>query len=662
MATTLNAFSALGQIGSAQAPSASKKKKSKKAKAPVGAQVSQDEGVPDAQGASQDAIVEVGEACAILDKTARTFKSGSDRLKLWKDWIKQACDRSSKAITYTDTDGSLLDFKQVVLRSRALEITVEGCLSSQLPPDHAPHLQQLLTTFLPRAADAPALANAIVRLAQLLAKDTQSYDTLGAAQRAAFTLVGSLKAEEAAPASSGKGAGGTPLDRLGAIDAEMSKLQGFLSKVSQGGVTKEHLNSARQLVNLQNEKLDLLHGAESDGSEHMSAARRAAAQSLEELKAAISNHLHEAQAQEAGAQGGGGKGARGSALASLQREEAVLAAQANKLAAEIRSLEAQLSALRAQAAEVEDQRQRLRQRQSVAREDVGGHARGKGPGLDPSHYLEEIAAANALLVVADPLRAAAASPELSEARAASADAPARFLGLVRQLLGLGLSALQETPSKITLARSRLTQADKLALLGSTSKDAAAKASKQREEGEKLLSEAMRAADAIAVHCAEAVESARRRMSHLARAAPDQAAALAPHARELEELLGHARAHLDVAAMVASGNAPAPAAPAPAPAQQPFALAPGGGRPVAPPAAAAPGPGPISPPVAASNGAAPAAAPPPSNGGPVPAPTPAAPKQQQEPRPRPATAAEALAAAPPDGFQQVGGKKGRRPRA
>jgi hypothetical protein len=45
----------------------------------------------------------------------------------------------------------------------------------------------------------------------------------------------------------------------------------------------------------------------------------------------------------------------------------------------------------------------------------------------------------------------------AEARAANADAPTRYLGLVRQLLGLGLSALQETPQKITMARSRLAQ-------------------------------------------------------------------------------------------------------------------------------------------------------------------------------------------------------------
>jgi hypothetical protein len=60
---------------------------------------------------------------------------------------------------------------------------------------------------------------------------------------------------------------------------------------------REHLNSARQLVQLQHDKLDLLQGGGGEGGDGAgapgaAAARRAAAQSLEELKAAISNHLH----------------------------------------------------------------------------------------------------------------------------------------------------------------------------------------------------------------------------------------------------------------------------------------------------------------------------------------------------------------------------------
>jgi hypothetical protein len=88
MASAFNSFNALAAIGAGQAPSA-KKKKNKKPKSQGGAQEA-GTAVGSGPAEQQDAVVEVGEACAVLDKTARTFKSGSDRLKLWKDWIKQA--------------------------------------------------------------------------------------------------------------------------------------------------------------------------------------------------------------------------------------------------------------------------------------------------------------------------------------------------------------------------------------------------------------------------------------------------------------------------------------------------------------------------------------------------------------------------------------------
>jgi hypothetical protein len=34
-------------------------------------------------------VVPVNEAIAIVEKTARTYRSGADRVKLWKEWIKQ---------------------------------------------------------------------------------------------------------------------------------------------------------------------------------------------------------------------------------------------------------------------------------------------------------------------------------------------------------------------------------------------------------------------------------------------------------------------------------------------------------------------------------------------------------------------------------------------
>lgn len=91
-----------------------------------------------------------------------------------------------------------------MLRSRALEIAVEGCIASPLSPDETHSLQQLLSTFLPRA-DTSSLAAAIGRLSELLAEDTQSFDTVGAAQRAVHNVISTLKtAKEGSDAAAGK--------------------------------------------------------------------------------------------------------------------------------------------------------------------------------------------------------------------------------------------------------------------------------------------------------------------------------------------------------------------------------------------------------------------------------------------------------------------------
>jgi hypothetical protein len=93
---------------------------------------------------------------------------------------------------------------QLVLRSRALEIAVEGCIASPLSSDETHALQQLLSVFLPRA-DTSSLANAIARLSELLAEDTQSFDTVGAAQRAVHNVISTLKtAKEGGDAAAGR--------------------------------------------------------------------------------------------------------------------------------------------------------------------------------------------------------------------------------------------------------------------------------------------------------------------------------------------------------------------------------------------------------------------------------------------------------------------------
>eukprot|EP00878_Enallax_costatus_P012697 GHUV01013261.1.p1 GENE.GHUV01013261.1~~GHUV01013261.1.p1 ORF type:complete len:331 (+),score=113.78 GHUV01013261.1:65-1057(+) len=300
MASTLNAFDLLK---GAESTLQQKKKKRSKAKKPVEA-VPVIEAV--AEPSADEQIVEQAEACAVLEKSARTFKTGGDRIKLWKDWCRQANDRSGKAIKYRGADGSLIQFKELVLRSRALEITIESCVTSPLTPEQTSSLQQLLSTFIP-SVDSASLASSIARLAQLLAEDTQSFDSTGAAQRAVHDVISTLKTSkgDAEPAAKPT----TLYDRLSSIDREAHKQQGFLASVEKlnsndptkprvpgqgSGISKAHVDSAKELAKLLGEKFDLLQPNSTalvNQASTGSGPSQATIKCLEELKEIIANHL-----------------------------------------------------------------------------------------------------------------------------------------------------------------------------------------------------------------------------------------------------------------------------------------------------------------------------------------------------------------------------------
>jgi hypothetical protein len=129
---------------------------------------------------------------------------------------------------------------QLVLKSRGLEITIEGCLSSPLPADNVGNLAQLLSTFLP-AADPSDVASAIWQLSELVAADTQAYDVMGAAQRAVNSMVSALKSVKAGTHDDAGSRMDSFYKRLDSMDKEIQKQQGFLQKMAQtggGGIAK----------------------------------------------------------------------------------------------------------------------------------------------------------------------------------------------------------------------------------------------------------------------------------------------------------------------------------------------------------------------------------------------------------------------------------------
>lgn len=204
--------------------------------------------------------------------------------------LTQAADVGPKAIRYVDVDGKVLTFKQVcpggvwdwaptipwslqactpslphdavpcptrlaprlasseyaplrpccaqvMLRSRALELTLQSCLAQPLAEGQEADLQQLLATFLPGAPSAQ-LASAVARLGVLLAADAHSFDSAGAAQRALLAVVGALKAAPKAGAG-GASAKGSVLSewtgKLEAVDDQLAAKNTALVKLAQAG-------------------------------------------------------------------------------------------------------------------------------------------------------------------------------------------------------------------------------------------------------------------------------------------------------------------------------------------------------------------------------------------------------------------------------------------
>lgn len=679
MAATLNHFDLL--LGAGEQVSAGKKKgnkkKSNKAKAQDGAQAAAHpaETVHTAPAAAKSDTVsgafDLTEACAIVEKAARCMKMGQERLKLWKDWIRQANDKSSKPLKYSDGSTQDFDFKQMLLRSRALEITIESCLSSPLSPQNESNLQQLVSATLPNGErHGPPIAAAVVRLGDLLT--AEATDTLSAAQRAISTVIGNLKLgsksdawkEESDPVEAW-------VNKLAATDRDIVKQNNWLQKLTQTSgnhVTKEQLSCSRETVQLQQHKFDLLQPHNLPALEPASTAGDASVQSVLALKDVIENHLKEAEAlaHPAKVAANNAVAQRAQTVAALKREEQLLSQQAADLAAQIKSAEAHLASLRAHAAEVEQKR--LAQQKAIEQR-AHGDAIGHSPqGVLPvSHYAEELDAVEILLDVVDPLRHSVGSPEqVYEVQANNIDAPADYIYTVQNYLSMNLGALSELPSKIVFCKQRIEGAAKLKALGTATATKAVAKGSSKEDAEKLLNDYVQSSNDMLRSSMEAVQQLHARFDYLSRVNPDQSASLVPPMRMVDDLASQIRVQFEAVLAQLHSSTALPAAPAPHAAPAP-AVAPPVAVATAPtamplPVAPRPAPAPVVEPTEApkaaeapnSNGSA-AALPPGRQWAKVQ--NTLAPDAPPDGQPTPAEAFKPIENT--DGFQQVGKKNRRR---
>jgi len=124
----------------------------------------------------------------------------------------------------------------VLLLSKALEISIERALVSGLSHEHHEPLVTLLSAVFHSSGSVPqTLVSQLVRLASLLSHEAP--DTLGAAQRAVYSVVSALKSAVHDPKGPGDAAAGW-LARINGIDSDITKQKNLLQKLSatNGGV------------------------------------------------------------------------------------------------------------------------------------------------------------------------------------------------------------------------------------------------------------------------------------------------------------------------------------------------------------------------------------------------------------------------------------------
>ncbi|GIL76617.1 hypothetical protein Vretimale_8870 [Volvox reticuliferus] len=547
---------------------------------------------------SSDLVIGVNEACAIFERAAREAKTQADKVKLWKEWTRLANDKASK-LKYADADGVNLDFKQVILRCKALEICAESCISTPLHADKESILAQMFSSFLPSENGAcNTLANILLRLSNSLSQD--ALDTLGAAQRAVSSLVQALKS--AAVKDEAEVEAANPLaawlTRVSALDKEIARQQALLQKfglANKNVVTRETASTARQLVKLQEEKFDLLQPEAIPAAKPPSGALGVCLRSVEELKAVIGAHLKEAESKSPGATNVDAS-SRAAQIASYKREEEILATHAAQVATQIRTLEAQLQSLHAQASEIEDKRAALAARQRAVWENgngagnKGGRAQAGPAALSPAHYRDALGLADALADLADPRRLAAASPDqILTVQTAQVNCPVEYVAAAEHLMSMALGALGEVPAKLAFLRQRIAQASKLAQLGASAGKFLEESKRQSEEAEKLVADTMRLAEEMVAAAAQVRTDAHRRYDAMVRFNPEKAAVVAAHLRNAEALAAQIQQQYNAVLGATNGAMPlAPEAPATASPQAPVttgtaspAYAPLAGAPIAP---------------------------------------------------------------------------------
>ncbi len=178
-------------------------------------------------------------------------------------------------------------------------------------------------------------------------------------------------------------------------------------------------------------------------------------------------------------------------LAAYRKEESIVTQEAVAVAAQIRTLEAQLRSLKSKQAELEDRKAQLQQQSRVA-----GDAGASKPGgrQAATHYRDEMLVVLALEDLLNPQGQQSSSKQIVSVQQAQVHAPREYTTSGQTYLELALASLVDLPNRLTFAKQRISQAEKLLALGATT------GGEKKEEAEKLLADYMKGAEELMKGC------------------------------------------------------------------------------------------------------------------------------------------------------------------
>eukprot|EP00803_Ostreobium_quekettii_P007439 evm.model.scf_2245.4 EVM.evm.TU.scf_2245.4 scf_2245:18942-22883(+) len=361
MASVSNSFDLLGS-GAASLAGEGKKRNRKRNKAKQ--QDAQAAGAPtDAAVQPQAARIpsrESAPSAAELEAAGSRACSREERLELWNTWATDAAQNARLA----DANGRMVSFRDALLASRGLEVSVEACLDAGVDADLESGIASLLDAVL-TATDPDtvrAMVAAVAHLAASLA--SASPEVVLAAKGAVCNVITALKKADAlaqrpqkrAWQGSGKGGQG---DRGKGGGRPVANRQGSELKDAADGLRKEQ------------EALDAYCNEVASVGGEAREVNEAASRTIADFRAVVAMSGQAAAKPNGKKQKGKGKGAAGSnshaspVLEPLQREQAALETKAASLAAEIASMEARLASLKSQLAAVNETKSHLVHRKNA---------------------------------------------------------------------------------------------------------------------------------------------------------------------------------------------------------------------------------------------------------------------------------------------------------